>query len=162
MDVYHYIIEAGEENKTLKTVESIYEFLIQNKVNRNDVLVALGGGVIGDVTGYIAATYLRGIDFIQIPTTLLSQVDSSIGGKTGVDFNGYKNMIGAFHMPKLVYTNLSTLVSLEERQFYSGFAEVMKAALIGDAVLYEWLITNMYEICDRDSCVFSVIRNVLI
>ena len=93
---------------------------------------------------------LRGIDFVQIPTTLLAQVDSSIGGKTGVDFDSYKNMVGAFKMPRLVYMNLSVLKTLEERQFYSGFAEVMKSALIKDALFYEWLIENMYEICERE------------
>ena len=104
----------------------------------------------GDLTGFVAATYLRGIDFVQIPTTLLAQADSSIGGKTGVDFDSYKNMVGAFKMPRLVYMNLSVLKTLEERQFYSGFAEVMKSALIKDAPFYEWLIENMYEICERD------------
>ena len=112
--------------------------------------MALGGGVVGDITGYAAATFLRGIDFIQIPTTLLSQTDSSIGGKTGVDFDGYKNMVGAFKMPKLVYMNLETLNTLDDRQFFSGFAEVMKHGLIKDAEFYTWLIENMYEICERD------------
>ena len=114
------------------------------------MLIALGGGVVGDLTGYTAATYLRGIDFIQIPTTLLAQCDSSIGGKTGVDFDGYKNMVGAFHMPRLVYMNMAVLKSLEERQFFAGFAEVMKHGLIKDHIFYEWLIENMYEICERD------------
>ena len=112
--------------------------------------MALGGGVTGDLTGFVAATYLRGIDFVQIPTTLLAQADSSIGGKTGVDFDSYKNMVGAFKMPRLVYMNLSVLKTLEERQFYSGFAEVMKSAPIKDAPFYEWLIENMYEICERE------------
>lgn len=141
---------AGEENKTLDTVKSIYAFLIEEKFDRRDLLIALGGGVTGDITGYTAATYLRGIDFVQIPTTLLAQADSSIGGKTGVDFDGYKNMVGAFYMPKLVYINAATLKTLEDRQFYSGFAEVMKHGLIKDSSFYEWLIEKMYEICDRD------------
>ncbi|MDD3205038.1 MAG: 3-dehydroquinate synthase [Lachnospiraceae bacterium] len=141
---------AGEQHKTLNTVKDAYTFLIQQGFTRKDLLVALGGGVVGDLTGYTAATYLRGIDFIQIPTTLLSQVDSSIGGKTGVDFDQYKNMVGAFYMPKLVYINLSTLKDLEDRQFFSGMGEVMKSALIKDAVFYEWIITNMYEICERN------------
>lgn len=141
---------AGEENKTLDTVKETYKFLINENFDRKDLLIALGGGVVGDVTGYIAATYLRGVDFVQIPTTLLSQCDSSIGGKTGVDFDGYKNMVGAFYMPKLVYMNISTLKTLDDRQFYSGFAEVMKHGLIKDGMFYEWLLENMYEICDRD------------
>ncbi len=145
-----YTFSAGEENKNLDTVRSLYTFLIEKHFDRKDCLIALGGGVTGDLTGFAAATYLRGIDFVQIPTTLLAQVDSSIGGKTGVDFDGYKNMVGAFHMPRLVYMNLSTLATLEARQFYSGFAEAMKSALIADARYYEWLIANMYEICDRE------------
>ncbi len=145
-----YVFLAGEESKNLDTVRDMYRFLIEEKFDRKDVLVALGGGVVGDMTGYCAATYLRGIDFIQVPTTLLSQADSSIGGKTGVDFDGYKNMVGAFKMPRLVYMNLNTLKTLDDRQFFSGFAEVMKSGLIRDAVFYSWLIENMYEICERD------------
>lgn len=139
----------GEENKNLDTVRDIYKFLIEEGLDRRDVLLALGGGVVGDVTGYAAATYLRGVDFVQVPTTLLAQADSSIGGKTGVDFDGYKNMVGAFKMPKLVYMNLSALQTLDDRQFFAGFGEVMKHGLIKDALFYEWLIENMYEICDR-------------
>ena len=141
---------AGEENKTLANIQTLYAFLIEHHFDRRDMLAALGGGVVGDMTGFAAATYLRGIDFIQIPTTLLAQVDSSIGGKTGVDFDSYKNMVGAFHMPKLVYMNLDTLQTLDARQYYSGFAEIMKHGLIKDAKYYEWLISNMYEICERD------------
>lgn len=141
---------AGEENKNLNTVKGAYEFLIKEGFDRKDLLVALGGGVVGDLTGFVAATYLRGVDFIQVPTTLLAQTDSSIGGKTGVDFDSYKNMVGAFKMPRLVYMNIATLQTLEERQFYSGFAEVMKHGLIKDEALYLWLIENMYEICERD------------
>lgn len=145
-----FTFSAGEENKTLSTVKDIYEFLIKEKFDRKDLLIALGGGVVGDITGFAAATYLRGIDFVQIPTTLIAQSDSSIGGKTGVDFDGYKNMVGAFYMPKLVYMNVSTLKSLDDRQFFSGFAEVMKHGLIKDALFYEWLLDHIYEICDRD------------
>lgn len=149
-EVTLHAFPAGEENKTLDTVREIYRHLIEEKFDRNDLLVALGGGVVGDVTGYVAATYMRGIDFIQIPTTLLAQSDSSIGGKTGVDFDGYKNMVGAFKMPKLVYMNMGTLRELDERQFYNGFAEVMKHGLIKDASFYEWLLDHMYEIHERD------------
>lgn len=141
---------AGEESKNLNTVQQVYEFLIQNQFDRKDMLVALGGGVVGDLTGFVAATYLRGISFIQIPTTLLSQVDSSIGGKTGVDFDSYKNMVGAFYMPKLVYINLSVLNTLEDRQYFSGMAEVLKAGLIKDGAFYEWLIDHFVEIGDKD------------
>ena len=146
-----YSFPAGEENKTLDTVREAYRFLIEEKFDRKDLLIALGGGVVGDVTGFIAATYLRGVDFVQIPATLLAQADSSIGGKTGVDFDGFKNMVGAFYMPKLVYMNIATLKTLDDRQFYNGFAEVMKHGLIKDGAFYEWLLDKMYEICDRDT-----------
>lgn len=145
-----YVFPAGEESKNLDTVRQVYKFLIEEGFDRKDMLVALGGGVVGDLTGFTAATYLRGIDFIQIPTTLLAQADSSIGGKTGVDFDGYKNMVGAFKMPRLVYMNISVLKTLDDRQFFSGFAEIMKHGLIKDSIYYEWLIEKMYEICERD------------
>lgn len=145
-----FTFQAGEERKNLTTVNDIYRFLIEQNFDRKDLLVALGGGVVGDMTGFAAATYLRGIDFIQIPTSLLAQLDSSIGGKTGVDFEQYKNMVGAFKMPKLVYMNINTLATLDERQFFNGFAEAMKHGLIKDAMYYEWMISNMYEICERD------------
>lgn len=148
--VISFVFPAGEEYKTLDTVKSLYEYLIKNNFERKDLLVALGGGVVGDLTGYTAATYLRGIDFIQVPTTLLAQVDSSIGGKTGVDFDAYKNMVGAFHMPKLVYTNLNTLKDLDDRQFAAGMAEVYKHGLIQDASYYEWLISSFLEINERN------------
>ena len=150
-----FVFPAGEEHKNLDTVKDAYRFLIEEHFDRKDVLIALGGGVTGDLTGYVAATYLRGIDFIQVPTTLLAQADSSIGGKTGVDFEGYKNMVGAFKMPRLVYMNFETLKTLDDRQFFSGFAEIMKHGLIKDAEFYEWLIENMYEICERDLDVLS-------
>ena len=149
-EVILYTFEAGEEQKNLDTVKNIYRYLIENKFDRKDMLVALGGGVTGDITGFVAATYLRGIDFIQMPTSLLAQVDSSIGGKTGVDFEQYKNMVGAFKMPKLVYINTNSLKTLDDRQYFNGFAEAMKHGLIKDAMYYEWMISNMYEICERD------------
>lgn len=148
--IVKYVFPAGEESKNLDVVRKVYRFLIEEGFERKDMLLALGGGVVGDLTGYVAATYLRGVDFIQIPTTLLAQTDSSIGGKTGVDFDGYKNMVGAFKMPRLVYINITVLKSLDDRQFFSGFAEVMKHGLIRDGIFYEWLIENMYEICERD------------
>ncbi len=145
-----HVFPAGEEHKNLDTVKDIYRALIEAGFDRKDLLLALGGGVVGDITGYAAATYLRGVDFVQVPTTLIAQSDSSIGGKTGVDFDGYKNMVGAFYMPKLVYMNVSALKELDDRQFYAGFAEVMKHGLIKDAMFYEWLLDHMYEIHDRD------------
>ncbi len=142
--VFVYTFEAGEHHKNLETVNGLYEYLILNHFDRRDFLIALGGGVVGDLTGFTAATYLRGIDFIQVPTTLLSQVDSSIGGKTGVDFLQYKNMVGAFYQPRLVYINLSVLVSLPKRQIISGMGEIIKHGLIKDRTYYEWL-TEMHD-----------------
>lgn len=140
--IFCYEFQAGEASKNTDTVNGVYEFLIQNHFDRHDLMIALGGGVVGDLTGFTAATYLRGIDFIQVPTTLLSQVDSSIGGKTGVDFMQYKNMVGAFYQPKLVYMNLSVLQSLPSRQIISGMGEIIKHGLIKDAAYYEWLMAH--------------------
>ncbi len=144
-----YSFPAGETSKNLDTVTKILKEMVDKKINRHDLVIALGGGVVGDTAGFCAAVYLRGIAVVQVPTTLLSQVDSSVGGKTGVDFDGYKNMVGAFKMPALVYINTSTLNSLPDRQFYSGMAEVMKYGLIMDASFYEWILSNMYEIHDK-------------
>ncbi len=145
-----FVFPAGEENKNLDTVRRLYEHLILEQFDRKDMLAALGGGVVGDLCGFGAATYLRGIDFFQIPTTLLAQVDSSIGGKTGVDFDAYKNMVGAFHMPKLVYTNLETLKTLTEEQFSSGMGEVIKHGLIKNKAYYQWLKDNRKGILNRN------------
>lgn len=144
-----FVFPAGEVNKTLNTVRDLYEHLILEKFDRKDMLVALGGGVVGDLTGFAAATYLRGIGFIQIPTTLLSQVDSSIGGKTGVDFDAYKNMVGAFHMPRLVYMNLNVLKTLPDRQFACGMGEIIKHGLIQDSDYLEKLSTYQREIREK-------------
>ena len=143
-------IPAGEENKNLSEIEKLYLALIEAGFDRHDLLIALGGGVVGDMTGFCAATYLRGVSFIQLPTTLLAMADSSIGGKTGVDLKGYKNMVGAFHMPSLVYMNISVLETLPGIQFASGFAEIMKHGLIRDDSFYLWLLDNMYEIEEKD------------
>ncbi len=148
--VTHFVFEAGEANKNLKTVEMLYEHLIRSGFDRRDLLVALGGGVTGDLTGYAAATYMRGISFIQMPTSLLSQVDSSIGGKTGVDFNAYKNMIGAFHQPALVYMNLGTLLTLSETEYLSGMGEIIKHGLIKDITYYRWIKAHREQIMARD------------
>lgn len=141
---------AGECSKNLDTVNLCYEQLIQAGFDRNDVLIALGGGVVGDLTGFVAATYLRGIRFIQVPSSLLAMVDSSIGGKTGVDYKAYKNMVGAFYQPKLVYLNISTLLSLPDREYYSGMGEVIKHGLIKDSSYYTWLKDNYKGICSKD------------
>ena len=148
--VYEFVIPAGEQNKPLDNIKKLYEYLILNRFDRKDCLVALGGGVIGDMTGYAAATYLRGIDFVQVPTTLLSQVDSSIGGKTGVDFDSYKNMVGAFHMPRLVYMNLSVLNTLSDEQFSCGMGEILKHGLIKNREYFTWCMDNADKIQERD------------
>lgn len=142
--VYIFTIPAGETNKNLDVVQTVYTYLIEEHFERRDMIVALGGGVVGDLAGFTAATYLRGIDFIQVPTSLLAQVDSSIGGKTGVDFAKYKNMVGAFHMPRLVYINIDTLSTLSVRLFNSGFGEIIKHGLIKNREYFYYLDTN-YE-----------------
>lgn len=156
--VFVYTFRAGEASKNLNTVEDVYEYLIINKFDRKDMIVALGGGVVGDLAGFTAATYLRGIDFIQVPTSLLAQVDSSIGGKTGVDFRAYKNMVGAFHQPRLVYMNLSVLGSLSERLFNSGFGEIIKHGFIRDKEYYTWLKENIQHIKSHD---YDALENMI-
>ena len=150
-----YIFQEGEASKNLSTVDSLYQFLITHEFDRKDMLLALGGGVTGDLTGFAAATYLRGIDFVQIPTSLLAQVDSSIGGKTGVDYHAYKNMVGAFYMPKLVYINVSTVKTLSERQYHSGLGEVIKHGLIRDKAYFEWIRDNKEAIAKREDAALA-------
>ncbi|MDK2809142.1 MAG: 3-dehydroquinate synthase [Clostridiales bacterium] len=150
MAIYSHTIPAGEENKNLDTVYRIYDDLIQNGFERNDWLIALGGGVVGDITGYVAATYLRGIRFIQVPTTLLAMVDSSIGGKTGVDYASYKNMVGAFYQPQAVYMNLSVLNTLPNREYYSGYGEIVKHAWIRDMEYAKMLNEKKEKLATRD------------
>ena len=150
-----YIFQEGEASKNLSTVDNLYQFLITHEFDRKDMLLALGGGVTGDLTGFAAATYLRGIDFVQIPTSLLAQVDSSIGGKTGVDYHAYKNMVGAFYMPKLVYINVSTVKTLSERQYHSGLGEVIKHGLIRDKAYFEWIRDSKEAIAKREDAALA-------
>lgn len=145
-----FSFEAGEQSKTLDVIEDLYEELIKAKFDRKDYLIALGGGVVGDMTGFAAATYLRGIKVIQMPTSLLSMVDSSIGGKTGVDFRGYKNMIGAFHQPSAVYMNLNVLNTLTEDQYFSGFGEIIKHGLIKDTAYFDQIQSGFDDLVYRD------------
>ncbi len=145
-----FVFPEGELHKTLDTVRNLYEFLIQKQFDRNDYIAALGGGVVGDLAGFAAATYLRGIPFIQIPTTLLAQSDSSIGGKTGVDFDGYKNMVGAFCMPRLVYMNTSVLKTLDDRTYRSGMGEVIKHGLIRSRAFYSEIMSKKDAILSKD------------
>lgn len=137
------VLPAGEAQKNLAVVESVLDGLLQANFPRDGVLVALGGGVIGDLAGFVAAIYQRGIDFLQIPTTLLAQVDSSVGGKTGVNHARGKNLIGAFHQPRLVLADTDTLATLPPREFAAGLAEVIKYGLLGDAAFFAWLERNL-------------------
>jgi 3-dehydroquinate synthase len=133
----------GERHKTLETASRILDALVVARMNRDACVVALGGGVVGDVAGFAAACYQRGVDFVQVPTTLLAQVDSSVGGKTGVNHPGGKNLIGAFHQPRAVISDTSTLRTLPTRELRAGFAEVVKYGLVADAAFLAWLEANV-------------------
>ncbi len=143
-------VPDGEEYKSLITLESIYDFLIENQFDRGCGLIALGGGVIGDMAGFAAATFLRGIPYVQIPTTLLSQVDSSVGGKTAVNHSLGKNLIGAFYQPELVLIDIEVLKTLDPREVSAGLAEVVKYGIIHDADFFGWLEDNVRKLRGRD------------
>jgi len=149
------VLPDGEQYKTLDTLNLIFSALLERRHSRTTTLIALGGGVIGDITGFAAAAYQRGVDFIQIPTTLLSQVDSSVGGKTGVNHPLGKNMIGAFHQPKAVIADTETLATLPPRELSAGMAEVIKYGLIRDAGFLDWIETNMVALMGRDSAALT-------
>lgn len=151
----HFLIPDGEAFKTLASFEQVLSFLLQQQVSRQVLLVALGGGVIGDLTGFVAACYQRGVRFVQIPTTLLSQVDSSVGGKTAVNHPLGKNMIGAFKQPEQVLINTEVLNSLPAREFAAGMAEVIKYAILGDALFLDWLEQHADAIAAKDSAILS-------
>lgn len=149
-DLISIVLPDGEEHKTLDVVAGIYDRLLEAKFGRNATLIALGGGVVGDMVGFAAATYQRGVDFIQIPTTLLSQVDSSVGGKTGVNRPLGKNMVGAFYQPKCVLVDTSTLDTLPDRELKAGLAEVIKYGLINNPGFLTWLKTNLKSLLNKD------------
>ena len=151
LNVREVILPDGENYKTLDTVATIYDALLEHSFSRSCTLVALGGGVIGDMTGFAAATYQRGVNFIQIPTTLLAQVDSSVGGKTGVNRPLGKNMVGAFFQPRCVVIDTATLNTLPDRELKAGLAEVIKYGLINNAPFYEWLWNHMPQLLQRDA-----------
>jgi len=152
-------VPEGESFKNLGQVEKLYDHLLELKCDRKSVLVALGGGVIGDLVGFVAATYQRGIPFIQMPTTLLSQVDSSVGGKTAVNHPKGKNMIGAFYQPRLVVTDLETLRTLPSKEYRAGLAEIVKYGVIADARLFKFLETHYKEILNLDhECLSHIIE----
>jgi 3-dehydroquinate synthase len=144
-------LPGGEEQKTLANVAIIIDALVAARLNRDGMVLALGGGVIGDVAGFAAASYQRGIGIVQLPTTLLAMVDSSVGGKTGVNHPGGKNLIGAFHQPSAVIADTDTLSTLPDRQLRAGLTEVVKAALVADAAFFAWLEANLGRILGRDA-----------
>jgi 3-dehydroquinate synthase len=148
-------IPAGERYKTLRTVAKIYEKLLDSRLDRGSIVVGLGGGVVGDVAGFVSATYLRGVDFVQVPTSLLAQVDASVGGKTGVNLSRGKNLVGAFYQPKLVLVDTSTLTTLPKVEFRSGLAEVIKHAVIRDSNYFCFLEQNMQRIKRLDPTVLE-------
>jgi 3-dehydroquinate synthase len=141
----------GESHKTLATVSTIFDALVAARMNRDATIVALGGGVVGDMAGFAAACYQRGIDYVQLPTTLLAQVDSSVGGKTAVDHPGGKNLIGAFHQPRAVIADTSTLATLPERELRAGLAEVVKYGFIRDTAFLDWIEANTSQLLNRDA-----------
>ena len=159
--VFKLILPDGEEYKKLETVQDVFDRLLDEKHNRTTTLIALGGGVIGDMTGFAAACYQRGVAFIQVPTTLLSQVDSSVGGKTGVNHPLGKNMIGAFHQPKTVIIDTDTLQTLPARELAAGLAEVVKYGLIRDPEFFDWLELNIEKLlqCDKEYLAEAIFRS---
>ena len=143
-------VPAGEKSKCIAVVEKCHDQLAAHRLERKSFIVALGGGVVGDLAGFVAATYLRGIDFVQVPTTLLAQVDSSVGGKTGVNLRAGKNLVGAFYQPRLVLCDLDTLQTLPEREYVSGLAEVIKYGVIYDAKLFTRLENDLPGLLKRE------------
>lgn len=144
-DILSYILKSGEESKTLESVYNILEYMANNSFSKNDLVVGFGGGIVGDIAGFVAAIYMRGIDFIQIPTTLLSAVDASVGGKNGVNFLGVKNIIGTIKQPKSVFCDINFLKTLDNDIFYEGMAEVIKYAILFDKNLFDVLYQNKLE-----------------
>jgi 3-dehydroquinate synthase len=145
------ILPDGEQHKTLQTAGWVFDALIANRMNRDATVLALGGGVVGDIAGFAAACYQRGIGYVQIPTTLLAQVDSSVGGKTGVNHSGGKNLIGAFYQPRAVIADTDVLATLPDRELKSGLAEVIKYGCVWDPLLFEWLDRNVAKLLARDA-----------
>jgi 3-dehydroquinate synthase len=154
-DVHTHLIADGEEHKNIQVLDGIFDALLKVPCDRQTTLIALGGGVVGDITGFAAACYQRGVPFIQVPTTLLAQVDSSVGGKTAVNHPRGKNMIGAFYQPRCVIADTDTLSTLDDRQLAAGIAEVVKYGLIRDRVFFQWLENNMDAVLDRDPAALS-------
>ena len=144
-------VPAGETAKSLKTIQSSYDKLAKHRIERSSFIVALGGGVVGDMAGFLAASYLRGIGFVQVPTTLLSQVDSSVGGKVGVNLKAGKNLVGAFYQPRLVLCDLNTIKTLPKRELRAGLAEVIKYGIIEDSKLFQRIERKMSNLLSLDT-----------
>ncbi len=154
-----FIFPDGEEYKNTEVLNNLYSSLLESNFERSCTILALGGGVVGDIAGFASATYMRGVNFIQVPTTLLSQVDSSVGGKTGINHPLGKNMIGAFYQPQAVIADISLLDSLPEREYSAGLAEIIKYGLINDLQFFNWLEKNIDKIMDRDpQCLIKAIE----
>ena len=149
------IMPPGEASKSFTELETLIDWLLDNKVERQDMVIAFGGGVIGDLTGFAASTLRRGVRFTQIPTTLLAQVDSSVGGKTGINVPQGKNLVGAFHQPSLVLADLDVLQTLPDREFRAGYAEIVKYAAICDRPFFDWLESNLDALKNRDNQAMS-------
>jgi 3-dehydroquinate synthase len=149
------VLPDGEQHKTLKTAGRVLDAMVENKLNRDATVLALGGGVVGDIAGFCAACYQRGIGYVQIPTTLLAQVDSSVGGKTGVNHIGGKNLIGAFHQPLAVIADTDTLATLPDRELAAGVAEVIKYGCVWDPLLFDWLEQNVGKLLARDTAALT-------
>lgn len=149
-NIFTCVLPAGESSKSLSKVKEIYDILLDKDFTRSDLLVSFGGGVIGDLSGFVASTYMRGMEYVQIPTSFLSQVDSSIGGKVGVDYKGYKNLVGSFYFPKEVYIDTRFLNSLDYRNIICGLGEVMKYGLIYDSHLFEYIFVNLDQILRKN------------
>lgn len=150
MEIVPVVLPDGEEHKNWSTLNSIFDALLSNRLERKSALIALGGGVVGDLAGFAAATYQRGVPFIQVPTTLLAQVDSSVGGKTAINHPMGKNMIGAFHQPRMVLADTAMIKTLPDRELSAGLAEVIKYGLIMDVPFLEWLEANIGRLMARD------------
>jgi 3-dehydroquinate synthase len=150
IEVESVSLPDGEQYKTLATVEAVLDTLVAMRAGRDTTIVALGGGVIGDIAGFAAASYMRGVAFIQVPTTLLAQVDSSVGGKTGVNHAGGKNLVGAFHQPRIVLIDTDSLATLDDRELRAGIAEVIKYGAIVDRGFFDWLEEHISDLLSRD------------
>ena len=160
-EVWPWLIGDGERFKSMRTLEGTVRFLSENRLERNDGVVALGGGIVGDVAGFAAATYLRGVPFAQIPTTLLAQIDSSVGGKTGVNLPGGKNLVGAFHQPRAVVIDLNTLTTLPPRELVAGWCECVKQGAVGSRELFKQTVGLLTQLNSGSALITRQLENLI-